>query len=136
MSDQDQQPDHTHPALGDVAAGPLAAPLPEVTKPRKKPGRRAFKDDAGRSARQVKEEALRLARLELPEPAAFDVYQAAVFVGLSTGQLENLRTDGGGPKFFYHGRHVRYLRTKLLEWLESKPSYENTAQVPEGEDLP
>jgi excisionase family DNA binding protein len=44
--------------------------------------------------------------------------QAAHYVSLSRRTLENMRIDGGGPRFRKHGRYVRYHIDDLDAWSE------------------
>jgi len=44
---------------------------------------------------------------------------AAAYIGLSVGTLENKRIDGTGPKFVKAGR-VFYYREDLDEWLRAR----------------
>jgi len=46
----------------------------------------------------------------------FTTAQAAQYLGLSPRTLERMRTQGYGPKYRKHGRHVRYLVSDLDEW--------------------
>jgi predicted DNA-binding transcriptional regulator AlpA len=46
--------------------------------------------------------------------------QAADFLKLSVSTINKLRTYGGGPKFIKLGsRRIGYLKSDLLEWLQS-----------------
>lgn len=46
--------------------------------------------------------------------------QAAELIGITVGQLAQLRYKGGGPVFYKpHGRLVRYRRSEVLEWLSA-----------------
>lgn len=55
--------------------------------------------------------------------------EAASFLGTTTGQLAQLRTHGGGPKFIKRGRNfVRYRLIDLIEWQE-RHLVANTAQA-------
>lgn len=71
------------------------------------------------SRRMMRDEAIRSLRRELPEPEALDTAQGAAFVGLTRRQMEHLRCRGGGPRYVKLGRHVRYLRADLIEWLHA-----------------
>jgi excisionase family DNA binding protein len=46
--------------------------------------------------------------------------EAAALVGLSIPTLNKLRVYGGGPSFLKLGRAVRYRRTDLDTWLQSR----------------
>ena len=50
----------------------------------------------------------------------FNTIQAARYLGLSKPTLERFRTLGGGPKYAKLGAAVRYRKTDLDEWLESR----------------
>ena len=50
----------------------------------------------------------------------FTTEEAAQFLRLSRQTLELLRLQGGGPKYVKLKRTVRYRRTALDEWLESR----------------
>jgi predicted DNA-binding transcriptional regulator AlpA len=79
------------------------------------------------SLRTAKDEAVRQAREELPQPIAFNTHQTAVATGFTRKQLEHMRTRGSGPQFVKIGRHVRYLRADIEAWLASH-RVANTAQ--------
>ena len=53
-------------------------------------------------------------------PRALRTPQAAEYVGLSPHTLENLRSDGTGPRFFKIGRVVVYDVADLDSWLEAQ----------------
>lgn len=79
------------------------------------------------SLRDYKDEAVRQARAELPEPGWFDTHQAAAYLMVTRKQLEHWRSSGGGPPFSYIGRHVRYSRVDLDAYMAQR-RVENTAQ--------
>ena len=60
------------------------------------------------------------ARRELPEPGCFDVNQLAAYTGLPRKTWEHLRSRGGGPPYVKLGRHVRYIKTDVDEWLAQR----------------
>lgn len=61
-----------------------------------------------------------------------DPVQAADFLDTTPGQLAQLRTHGGGPRFVKRGRNfVRYRLVDLIEWQE-KHLVENTIQAQES----
>ncbi len=55
-------------------------------------------------------------------PAALDIEQAATYLSLSVGTVENLERDEDFPRRRkLSGRRVGYLLRELDEWLESRP---------------
>lgn len=82
------------------------------------------------SARRAQDEAVRSARADLPAPAYFNVHQAAAYISCSRKQLEGWRSAGSGPPFIKIGRHVRYSRRDLDEWMAAARVL-NTAEVPQ-----
>ncbi|PHY12853.1 hypothetical protein CSW58_09805 [Caulobacter sp. B11] len=49
---------------------------------------------------------------------------AAAFLGLSTGYLENLRVSGNGPRWHRLGaKAVRYRRADLLKWADARAHF-------------
>lgn len=46
--------------------------------------------------------------------------QVAEMLGLPTGTLANWRYQGRGPAFVKIGRHVRYRRSDVAEWIEER----------------
>ena len=46
--------------------------------------------------------------------------QAALLLNLSPRTLEKFRVNGGGPAFHKFGSRVRYLRTDLNHWADSR----------------
>ena len=58
------------------------------------------------------------------------VMEAAKYVRLSKGTLDNLRTTGGGPRYIKLGRKVIYDRTDLDQWLEDHKQ-NSTADKPQ-----
>jgi hypothetical protein len=61
-----------------------------------------------------------------------DPVQAAGFLDTTPGQLAQLRTHGGGPRFVKRGRNfVRYRLVDLIEWQE-RHLVENTIQGQEA----
>lgn len=55
-----------------------------------------------------------------------DTKQAGQFLALSHRTLENMRSEGTGPRYRKHGRIVRYHIDELIAW-----SKEQTANLPE-----
>jgi len=49
-----------------------------------------------------------------------DSDQAAEYLGLKRTTLEAWRCRGGGPRFAKLGRAVRYRKTDLDDWIESR----------------
>jgi len=48
-------------------------------------------------------------------------HEAADYIGHSVRSLQNWRVRGGGPKFIkVSGRSIRYRRSELNEWANSK----------------
>lgn len=54
--------------------------------------------------------------------------QVAEFLGISPRTLEDWRYKGGGPPYRKIGRCVRYLRSQVIEWVESNER-EHTSQA-------
>lgn len=46
--------------------------------------------------------------------------EAGAKLNLSPRTLEKLRSDGGGPRFHKLGRRIRYLKSDLTAWAESR----------------
>jgi excisionase family DNA binding protein len=46
--------------------------------------------------------------------------QVAEMLGLPTGTLANWRYQGRGPAFVKIGRHVRYRRSDVADWIEER----------------
>lgn len=46
--------------------------------------------------------------------------QAAFYLGLSARTLQNLRSDGAGPAFRRHGRHIFYHIDDLDGWSKAR----------------
>lgn len=72
------------------------------------------------SRRNLRDAALRDARAELPTPEYLDTVQAAAYVGLTRKQMEHLRVRGGGCPYSKIGRHVRYRRSDLENWMADR----------------
>ena len=53
-------------------------------------------------------------------PRSLRTQQAAQYIGLSPHTLENLRSAGGGPRFFKMGRVVVYDVADLDRWVEAQ----------------
>lgn len=45
--------------------------------------------------------------------------QAAFYLGLSTRTLQEMRSEGGGPRFRRHGRLIRYHIDDLDAWSQA-----------------
>jgi excisionase family DNA binding protein len=45
--------------------------------------------------------------------------EAAAYLGLSPGTLENMRTEGRGPRYFRLVRQCRYCRDDLEAWMRA-----------------
>lgn len=57
----------------------------------------------------------------MEEPHVFlSVVEAAAFLGLSRGTLDNLRWQGGGPAYRKHGGRVLYTLEALKHWSKSR----------------
>ena len=53
--------------------------------------------------------------------------EAADFLGYTVRALQNWRVRGGGPKFVrVSNRSIRYRRSDLIEWIESKTRINTT----------
>lgn len=61
------------------------------------------------------------------EDGLLDPKVAAAYLGLAVLTLADLRCKGGGPKFCRVGRLIRYRRSALDAWVNSR-SYSNTAE--------
>lgn len=56
-------------------------------------------------------------------PSEFcDAEEAARILGFAPATLEKWRTLGTGPRFFRHGRRVRYTYADIREWMNANPS--------------
>lgn len=90
-----------------------------------------IKEDGPResSARQMKDAAIRLVRLELPTPEYLDTIQAAAFLNATRKQLEHWRTAGGGPPYSKLGRHVRYSVADLRDWMAERRTNSTSQEV-------
>ncbi|PIQ43271.1 MAG: DNA-binding protein [Gammaproteobacteria bacterium CG11_big_fil_rev_8_21_14_0_20_46_22] len=62
-------------------------------------------------------------------PELLSQKDAAVLLCKQPRWLERRRTEGGGPPFRYIGRTPVYEKAELIEWINSLPTYENTAQT-------
>ena len=47
--------------------------------------------------------------------------KAAAILDRSPKTLEYWRTMGAGPRYYYQGRRVRYLRSDLMRWAMRRP---------------
>lgn len=47
--------------------------------------------------------------------------KAAAVLDRSPKTLEYWRTMGAGPRYYYQGRRVRYLRSDLTQWATRRP---------------
>jgi predicted DNA-binding transcriptional regulator AlpA len=61
------------------------------------------------------------------DPVYLDTRQAADLLGKSQAWLARERWAGSGPPFYKLGRHVRYLKSDLIAWVEAH-RYVHTAQ--------
>lgn len=66
-----------------------------------------------------------------PDTVLLTTEQAGEFLNMSPRTLEKYRTNGGGPRFRKQGRSVRYKKTDLEAWSDSRscestfdPAYE------------
>ncbi len=62
----------------------------------------------------------------------WDPRMAASYVGLAVATLADLRCKGGGPVFMKAGRLIRYRKSSLDAWLESR-SFGSTCEYGKGE---
>ena len=60
-----------------------------------------------------------------------DPKAAAAFLGLAVLTLADFRVKGGGPVFAKAGRLVRYRKTDLDAWIDSR-SYTSTSEYRKG----
>lgn len=59
----------------------------------------------------------------------FDTPKAAEYITLAPGTLERLRVQGSGPPYLKLGRSVRYRRTDLDQWMESRLTSSTSEQA-------
>lgn len=100
--------------LSSLLPSPLRAPKQKQEARRPTRRRRPTKQAADESRPQA------VLPEEIPETAALNTPQAAVYVGLSPATLETMRTRGGGPPFSKLGARVVYRRSDLDGWLEER----------------
>jgi predicted DNA-binding transcriptional regulator AlpA len=63
------------------------------------------------------------------KPSPFlNTAQAAHYLVCSQRTLERMRTQGAGPKFRKHGRHVRYMIDDLDSW-SSQNEHQSTGET-------
>lgn len=60
---------------------------------------------------------------------AFDPKQAAKYVGVTEATLRFWRSRDEGPRYFRAGKLIRYRRTDLDSWIESRLSEPTTVAV-------
>lgn len=65
----------------------------------------------------MEDEIARAARAKKGSPF-LSAEQAGFYLGLSSRKLQEMRTQGGGPRFRRHGRFVRYHVDDLDSWSE------------------
>ena len=72
---------------------------------------------------QLNEVLMRLARIESqvakPDAEYLDTEAAAIFTSISTVQLAEWRSRGGGPRYIKMGRKVLYAVRDLRDFVES-----------------
>lgn len=60
-------------------------------------------------------------------PELLSQNDVAKLLGKSTAWCERMRWQGGGPPFRKIGRHVRYEKRDLLNWINSHPKVTSTS---------
>ncbi len=65
-------------------------------------------------------------------PPLLDNNQAADFLGLGRRTLENWRVRGDGPRFLRVGRAIRYARSDLEAWLDTR-RFRSTSEADNSE---
>lgn len=56
---------------------------------------------------------------EMP-PRLWTLVETAAYLAIPTATLYKLNHKGTGPRFFHVGRHCRYDRGDVLEWLNAR----------------
>jgi predicted DNA-binding transcriptional regulator AlpA len=55
-----------------------------------------------------------------PGDRFIDTDETAEILGTTTNTLNYWRVMGSGPKYYRHGRNVRYLLSEVVEWGKSR----------------
>jgi len=63
-----------------------------------------------------------------PEDKLLTSAEVAELIGKSQAWLARMRWAGGGIPYRKIGRHVRYQRSVVLDWLNQQPSLTSTSQ--------
>lgn len=48
------------------------------------------------------------------------IKQASIFMGVPASTLNNWRSAGFGPKYSKSGKHIKYLKKDILDYLEKR----------------